>query len=158
MKEIMLSQGMVALVDDEDYDRLNKFKWHIRTSGNNISARRWVTQGNAMLMHREIMGLDKDNKMVVDHKDHNALNNQKSNLRVCTQQQNAFNKTPRGKSKYLGVFWSPKIKRWCVQIKIDGKPKHIGCFLKENEEDAARCYDEKAKSLHGEFANLNFKQ
>jgi hypothetical protein len=106
----------------------------------------------AILMHRVIMkpplGMD------IDHKDHNGLNNQKFNLRICTRKQNARNKRSTGSSIYLGVY---KTKRnyICARISMDGCCKHIGNF--KTEEAAARAYDEVAKRCHGEFANLNFK-
>jgi hypothetical protein len=155
MKLIPLTQGKFAQVDDEGYEYLNQWKWHVKKTINHYSARRWITQGEAISMHRQIMRLTSKEKMVIDHKDHNPLNNQKSNLRICTTKQNTVNRTPHGKSKYLGVWWHEKTKKWIAHIKLNGKPKHLGGF--NNEEDAAKLYDIKAKELYGEFANLNFK-
>ena len=163
MKEIKLSQRnktskynhYVAMVDDEDFEYITKFKWHLRKTGKHLSARRWIAQGNSISMHREILKMAKDDNRVVDHKDHNPLNNQKDNLRICNTWQNNVNRMGGGKSTFLGVGWNNKTKMWMANIKIDGRQRHLGTF--EYEDDAAKCYDRKAKELYGEFANLNFK-
>jgi len=157
MKTIPLTQDKVALVDDEDYCKVIKLKWFAQKGSNNNfyainrgdgshSTRRFIA------MHRFIM--DAPANLQVDHIDHNGLNNQKSNLRICTCQQNQTNKTAFGKSKYRGVFFDEG--RIRCAIKINGKYKYLkGSF--KTEEEAAHAYDVLAKIHHGEFANLNFK-
>jgi len=117
-----------------------------------------------VVMHRQIVGVTDPSKLV-DHIDHNGLNNQRNNLREATKMQNCKNRTSSdgSSSKFLGVclFRSGGIKiperiRWIAAIAIDGKSKHLGIF--ENEEDAARAYDDAAKIHHGQWANLNFKE
>ncbi len=177
MKQIPLSQGsnrkhkklnLFAQVDDEDFERLNAFKWCAHKDKNTFYVLRTVRENGkqySVLMHRVILGIT-DPKILVDHEDHNGLNCQKYNLRKCTNSQNCANVTPRGKSKYLGV--SLKIEKfkkvngeisvyvkWCASICLNRKHFHIGLF--KTEEDAAKAYDKKAKELHKEFANLNFK-
>jgi len=92
---------------------------------------------------------------VVDHIDRNGLNNKRSNLRICTPRQNSYNRigkeTP---SKYKGVRWKKSRNRWVAQIKHYNKAMQVGSF--DNQIDAAKAYDKKAKELFKEFAYLNF--
>lgn len=156
MKEIQLTQGLVALVDDEDYEYLNQWKWHAhKQTRSGYRAIRAVNK-KIIIMARVIMGLE-DKGLLIDHKDRNGLNNQKSNLRLCTKQQNNFNKTPHktSTSKYLGVCLEKRLKnrKWRATITHNYKQIPLGRF--ENEQDAAAAYNLKAKELFGEFANLN---
>jgi len=159
MKEITLSQGKVAQVDDDMFEYLNQWKW---TAYKNPKDKTWyalrATGGRknhkTIYMHREIMNPQAG--MEVDHKDGNGLNNQKGNLRICTKSQNQYNKSiqKNNKSGYKGV-WFDKIRlRWAVSITIDGKSRRIGRYT--DIVQAARAYDEAAKRYYGEFAKLNF--
>lgn len=107
-------------------------------------------------MHREIMDVPKH--LVCDHINHNGLDNRKNNLRTCTRQQNTHNQKPRkkGTSKYKGVDWNKRQKKWRARIYYRGKCHYLGYF--NNEIDAALTYDKKAKELFGEFACLNFSK
>jgi len=146
-----------AQVDDEDYDYLMQWKWCVsRPKKGIVYALRSRKDSNGktlpqIRMHRDILNVT-DKNLDVDHKDHNTLNNQKSNLRIATRAQNSFNRKPRGKSKYLGVSWVAN--RWLSTIVCGSEYYYLGRF--KNEEDAARARDKKAKEIHGEFANLNF--
>jgi hypothetical protein len=93
------------------------------------------------------------NILQVDHIDHNGLNNQKSNLRICTLAENRRNRRARGKSKYLGVYYDNGYIR--AVISVNGIQKRLGYF--KIEETAAMAYDKAATIYHKEFANLNFK-
>jgi len=158
MKEIKMKRGFVAMVDDEDYEHLNQWKWHVLITNKNIYARRDIRGevGQTTKMHRLIMNAPKDKE--VDHIDHNGLNKQKSNLRICTHAQNCMNVNPVGKSRYLGVCLTrngngnPIIRS---TIRTGEKRITIGQFKTEIE--AAKAYDKMAKKYHGDFANLNFK-
>jgi hypothetical protein len=158
MKEITLTQGKVALVDDDTYEYLNQFKWfaHKNNSGPFYAVRTDRTSGKQIkiCMHRLIMGIS-DPKILVDHKDRDGLNNQRYNLRMANKSQNNANRRARrnGSSKYLGVCWDKREKKWRVQIKKNGIIKHVGMF--SNEDDAALAYNEKAIVMHGDFARLN---
>lgn len=157
MKEIKLTQGKVALVDDEDYERLNQFKWCAVFDRNTFYAvrakKRSEGKDRMIKMHWDILGLKG-----VDHIDHNGLNCQKSNLRKCTHQQNMMNRTANknSTSKYKGVSFVSSRNKWLASISTHGKAINLGRH--DNEKDAALAYDKKAIELFGEFAYLNFKQ
>ena len=107
MKEIKLNHGYVTLVDDEDFEYLNQWKWQLNKTGNCIYVDRITTTNKirkVIKMHRLIMNTPKD--MQVDHIDHNGLNNQKNNLRNCSVAQNRMNRKPSGTTKYLGVRYN----------------------------------------------------
>lgn len=155
MKQIPLTQAKSALVDDEDYNALMQFKWYVACNKKTFYAARHL-RGGTHFMHRQIMGLIPGDKRTIDHRDGNQLNNQKSNLRFCTQRQNCRNQKPRKgcSSRYKGVSWEAGCGKWRAIIKNQNKPQDVGYF--KNEIDAARAYDQKAKELFGEFAWLNF--
>jgi len=157
MKEIQLTKGYVALVDDEDYEWLMQFKWYASVSKlGRVCATRNSPRGKGkrktLFMHREIMKPPVG--MVVDHKDGNALDNRRHNLRVCTTAQNNFN---QGKSKknttgFCGVYRNRK----GFQALIGVNGRYISLGIHSDPEDAARAYDAGAIKYHGEFAKLNF--
>lgn len=142
-----------AMVDDDDYDWLNKYNWSVSNCDGWLYASARVNKKSTQ-MHRLIMGVT-DPKIKTDHKDHDGFNCQRYNLRIATNSQNGANRTAKGKSKYLGVFATCKSNKWRAQIRTNGRFIHLGVFLLE--EDAAKAYDKEAIKRHGEFANLNFK-
>ncbi len=151
MKEIKLSRGKVALVDDIDFNTINKYNWNAAYRSGKYYAQR--KEGDKHIyMHRQIMGAT-DRKDIIDHKDGDGLNNQRTNIRRCTFSENQKNKKPSGTSKYLGVNLHGG--RWRAGITYNGKCYHLGLF--KNEVDAAKEYDKAAIINHGEFANINFK-
>ena len=157
MKEISLTQGKVAFVDDEDFERLNKFKWYAIKHGNTFYAKRHKARLNTtrttISMHREIITFA-SNK-VTDHRDGNGLNNCKANLRSCTQQQNKFNqRMPRKDNKLgvKGVCWHKQHKKFYPTIAVNGKKMHLGFF--DILEDADKAYRIAEKKYFGEFARL----
>lgn len=155
MKQIPLTKGYIALVDDEDYDHLCVFKWCFDGSGYAI---RGVTLPNGrrstIRMHRHIMGNPKG--LEIDHIDNNRLNNQRSNLRICTRVENSCNmsKPKINTSGYKGLRFCKRTNKWVAQIKHHKIARSIGYF--NTKEEAARAYDKAAKDLHGSFAKLNF--
>jgi hypothetical protein len=157
MREIQLTQGEVALVDDEDYEYLNQWKWYLKNKYVRYAVR---SVGNKKIqMHRVIMNTP--DGVQVDHRDHNGLNNQRSNLRNCTVSENNRNSVAFGRSKYKGVYFhvttvgGKKYKYIRAAIRVEDKLINLGTF--KTEEDAARARDIATKKYHGEFANLNFK-
>jgi hypothetical protein len=157
MKEIPLSQGKVALVDDEDYEWLSQWKWCASFNGCTWYAVRKDCSGprrRMVKMHRLIMG--EPMGIQVDHINGDGWNNQRKNLRLDPNSQNQHNrrKNRRGSSLFKGVSWRKGCRRWWAYIVHLGVKKHLGYF--DSEEVAARAYDKAAKELFGEFARLNF--
>lgn len=152
MKEINLTQGLVAKVDDKDYQYLNQFKWFARRSGNVFYAERIVTRMGVrqeIFMHNAIMQPQKG--LFVDHIDRNGINCQRHNMRICTRSQNNMNRIAWGQSKYKGVSYNDgKIR---ARIRLNKKLINLGNF--KTEKDAAIAYNNAAKKYFGEFANLN---
>lgn len=151
MKIIKVKSGQEIMVDDCDYPFLSLIKWGIYKD----SKTSYATNDSFGRLHNLIMPVTKP--MEVDHIDRNGLNNQKSNLRICTHQQNNWNQEKKrpGTSKYKGVYWFPNRKKWIARMRINGKTTHLGCFL--NEEDAAKTYDKFALIHFGEYACTNFR-
>ena len=155
---IPLTKGKFAIVDVGDFAEINKHKWYTSQRGRFSYARRGdgIKHGNktAIAMHREIMGHPKN--MYIDHINHNGLDNRRANLRLATPKQNAWNNLPRKgnySSKYKGVSWHKRDRKWYAKIVIHGKAKHLGGF--NDEKAAAAAYNSAAKKLFGEFACLN---
>ncbi len=154
MKEIPLTRGLFAMVDDSDFDELSMVLWQASPdSSGRFRATRKVARGSAVLhMGRVILG---EPDGVVDHIDGNALNNQRHNLRVVTRLQNSWNrlKSKNGSSRYKGVHYLAKWGTWKAQIKCNGRQYQLGHF--KDEETAAAAYRLKAEELYGEFAGLS---
>jgi hypothetical protein len=133
MKEIQLTRGQFALVDDADYEWLNQWKWFAQKHKDSYYAARTrsetetVTRG-IILMHRVIM--DTPDDMQVDHINHNGIDNQRLNLRNCTQQENLWNREPKhGKELPTGVSMFRKTK-YRARITVNYKEIHLGHFTK----------------------------
>ena len=165
----------MALVDDEDFERVNQFKWYY----NDGRASRTVQLGykdqakpknsanqkkGHIHMHRFI--LNAPSNLEVDHKDHNQLNNQKNNIRLCNSSQNKANRRKRADATFTGYkgveyifsYYNGKRKTrekpWLARAQLNGKKYYLGYFT--TAEEAARAYDAKARELFGEFAKTNF--
>ena len=160
MKEIPLTRGYVALVDDADFERVNAHKWQAkvykrRTGSVYIYAMRSVRKNGKRtteLLHRFLN--EGCGGLFVDHIDGNGLNNTRLNMRVCTNAENLRNSNSScGTSKYKGVTWHKQKKMWCSHIRVDRKLKHLGCF--KSETDAALAYNAAALVLFGEYSRIN---
>lgn len=150
MKQISLTQGLITLVDDEDFKYLSQFKWHITTGFN---GKRYAVRYKDIRMHREIMKAPK-NKLV-DHIDGDTFNNQKSNLRICTKGENNRNVSVRKDNKFgfKGVNYRVSHRKFRAYISTGEKILHLGYY--ETPIEAAKAYNEAAIKYHGEFAGLN---
>ncbi len=157
MKEIILINGGVTLVDDADYEALNQYRWAKMKVKHRYYVKRSIScghrgTGKTILMHREIMTPEVWQQ--VDHRDRDGLNNQRSNLRLCNQTQNNGNQRLRrdNTSGFRGVNWHKLMKKWTAEIRPAGKKKVLGYF--DNPKDACVAYDIAAKQLYGEFYNV----
>ena len=160
MKEIKLTQGKVAIVDDEDFEYLDQWKWYAKKNprSDTYYAARSISfyvdgkrKQGTKYMHKEI--LDAPRGMEVDHENHNGLDNQKSNIRICTQSQNQRNRL-KYKNNTRGYKGVSSLRKYIVaQIFVDGKNKWLGYF--KTPELAAKAYNKAAIKYFGEFAQLN---
>jgi hypothetical protein len=162
-KEIELTKGYVAIVDDKNFEKLNAIKWCACEDGNNVYALHSFKNDETgkrevISMHRFIMGVPK--KIKIDHVDGNGLNNLEENLRHCTNAENAHNMKIERKNNttgFKGVSYYPannSINPYSAHIGYRGKLIHLGYYT--TVQQAARAYDRKAKELFGEFAALNY--
>jgi hypothetical protein len=147
--EIPLTQGKVALIDDEDYDKIKDYKWYACRRRSVFVAQTW----DSKFMHRIIM--DAKSGEMVDHINGDPLDNRRQNLRLVTNKQNLQNscKWTKGTSQYKGVSWQSTRHKWLAQIMVDGKVKFLGYH--ETELEAAKAYNEGAVKYFGEYANVN---
>jgi|ERR1035437_9474536 hypothetical protein len=157
MKAITLTQGFVALIDDADYDRVSAFKWSATKTTTNVYGVRKVRtpsgRTTSQLLHRFIMGVTHP-RIDVDHEDHNGLNCQRRNLRLCVRGENDGNRRKsRGASQYKGVSWDSGRGLWRAYITIRKTSRFLGRF--HDERDAALAYDTAARAAFGEFAFCN---
>jgi hypothetical protein len=160
--KISLPSGEHVLVDGEDFEILNQFKWFLFESSGIKYARGYLKSKDKHkpLMHRVIMGVVREPSILIDHKNRNGLDNRRSNLRICTRAENQYNAIGRRESKhsrFKGVSKMPDTrnlsKPWIAQIQKEGKVFRLGNFATENQ--AAEAYNEKAKEIFGEFSRLN---
>ena len=154
-REITLSRGLIALVDDVDYERVAAKRWSVvraRQIAEVYYARHafWVDgKSQSILLHRFI--LDAPAGQPVDHVNGDRLDCRRANLRFCTLSQNAANRAPRPNA-FKGV--NRRSSRWEAHIKVDGVDFYLGTH--DAPEDAARAYDRAAIERFGQFARVNF--
>lgn len=161
MRELPLTQGKVARVDDADYEDLSQHNWYagrirrrwyaLRNGSRTLGPRRIVK------MHHEVAGRPPDG-LETDHVNGDGLDNRRANLRFVTHAQNMANALPLlgCSSRFKGVYWDKRDRRWVARIKSGGKSRRLGCFT--NEKQAAHAYDAAAIAQWGEYARLNFRQ
>jgi len=164
VKKIKLTQGKFALVDNEDYEWLNNFKWCLYS---NLYAKRGhtVKKGvyKTLLMHREILEKHQikiPKNLQVDHKNHNGLDNRKINLRLVTKTQNQFNsvKQVNNTSGYKGVSWDKNRNKWSSAIMIEGKFIHLGRYKELWIAKLARKWAEKLYQGEYRYENIGCPQ
>lgn len=158
MRLIQLTQGKCALVDEEDFESLNAWKWYAnRSDGKTFYAMRnskdALGKPKLVLMHRIIIGAMPHQQ--VDHINHDGLDNRRSNLRLCTSGENSRNRRINrdNTSGFKGVIWEKNRQKFRAAIRANGKRYYLGYF--ECPEEAARTYDAAALLLHGQFACPN---
>lgn len=163
MKYIPLTKGKFAIVDDEDFEAANQFRWYAQASRYKdqppvFYAARRLRKGRLILLHRWLLGVFSD-EIEVDHKNFDTLDCRRRNLRKVTSQQNSFHlRKIRRKcsSRFKGVCHVPKVNSrnpWIAYINCSGRRSYLGYF--SNEQVAAKAYNVAARSLFGQFAVLN---
>ena len=149
--------GRSAMIDSVYYPLVIQHGWHVveRVEDGRVTAGPYAAttlrgSGKTLYLHTLITGWPE-----VDHRDHNGLNCQMSNLREVTRPLNSANRRPGPghTSRYKGVSWTPRSRPWKAEIRTDGKAIYLGLFM--SEEAAARAYDRAALAIWGEFACLN---
>lgn len=160
-KEILLNNGWVAKVDDEDYKIISQLKWHVVKWGKCFYAlhtgpRDEYGKQHPISMHRMIMEAKIGEQ--IDHKNRDGLDNRKCNLRKCSTKENIRNcgLSSRNKTGYKGVRYSKE--RDYYTCRLDAKEHKIYLGIFENKEEAALVHDEAAEIYYGEFAYLNFPE
>lgn len=156
------ARGRVALVDDEDWDMVMRFSWHVieqdkgpgrKPSGPYAQTALPATgdgkHGKLIRMHVLIMG-----QRYIDHANGNGLDNRRSNLRPATSSQNRANADGYAASGFKGVYWKERVGKYQAMIRVDREGTSLGYFCDPAE--AARAYDAAARAAFGEFARLNF--
>jgi len=158
MKKIPLTQGKYALVDDEEYKLLSKFKWHYGQYGNTGYAKRIIwdkenKKSKIVRMHHFILPLQKG--LMVDHINGNGIDNRKQNLRLVTKAQNMMNKkAPKNNtSGFKGVAWHKQNNRWRAYLTVHGKQISLGLY--DTKKEAAKAWNLAARAYFGEYALLN---
>ena len=155
--EVELTQGQTTIIDIQDMELVGKYRWHAAKSRGGFRATTNVSDkdGRFKTLYLYRLLTEPEEELVVDHEDHDQLNNRRSNLRVCTQAQNSQNRTSRknSSSEYLGVSWFKRDKKWGANIQVNYKSLNLGRF--KSEIDAVKAYNKAALYHFGEFANLN---
>ncbi len=158
-RRIKLTRGKYAIVDAEDFEKLNQYKWHCTYNGyacrsvyiSGIKNKKQVY----VFMHNTVCPAPAGK--ITDHVNRNKLDNRKANLRPATQKQNVWNrriKKENRKTQYNGIMWRRDRKKWRVRLTINGRQRTFGHY--DDEIEAAKAYDEMAKKYRGDFAVLNF--
>jgi hypothetical protein len=159
---IPLTQGIIALVDIDDYERISRFDWYAYKNRNTFYAGRNVPgiskAQDMVLMHREILGLSRGDGIKVDHRNRNGLDNRRENLRVASTSINNHNRRIQSNntSGYRGVSWHKDAKKWSAGVTINGKWRYLG--LHNDIISAAKTRDLETIKIYGKDSVLNFPE
>jgi hypothetical protein len=158
MRQVSLTKGAIALVDDIDYNLVMSYKWHLDASGYAAHSFWDASTGKKhnVRLHRLLIRVKP--LFTVDHVNGNRLDYRRANLRIATREQNMWNrrKFANRTSQFKGVKWR-KLKsggHWQATVTYHGKRQHLGSF--DSEYHAALVYDWAASELFGDFARINF--
>ena len=152
MKQIQLTQGKVAIVDDEDFEELNKFKWYCKR-GYAVRTTRIDDKYQTQFIHRIVN--DTPDGLFTDHINSNKLDNRRQNLRSCTIAENSKNRklSKNNSSSFKGVSFNKEKGKWIARIRVNNKNKFLGYY--DSAEEAASIYDKASIELHKEFCKTN---
>ncbi len=153
MKSISVG-NKIALVDDSDYPMLEKHSWSLHSCGYAVIGIWNNGKTKTVYMHKMILG-DESKNGIVDHINHNPLDNRRENLRIVTRQQNHMNMYGHKNafSKFKGVCFCKQTGKWSASLTYFYKKVWLGRHNTEIE--AAKAYNDAAKKYFGEHALLN---
>ena len=155
--EILFPNGDSFFIDREDFVKVSAYTWHKGKRGYPIAhtSRKDVDGHKTITLHRYLLGFPQN--CDIDHIDGNKMNNRRSNLLICSHQQNSFNQKMRNTntSGYYGVSQMKSCGRYEAYIHVDGKKKYLGLY--KTAEEAAQVRDDAAIIYFGKFAKLNFE-
>ena len=158
-RRIYIGEGLYTIVDPDIYYRIGHLRWSVcgderKDYAARIDRKFRYGRTKTIFLHREIMNAPRG--LLVDHRNGDSLDNRRANLRLATHSQNMQNRRKRKNttSRYTGVCFEKRRKKWTANITVNKKKIWIGRF--DDEIEAAKAYDEAARKEHGEFARLNF--
>lgn len=148
----LTNSKLFAIIDEDDYLLIAAYDWWLRKDEFRNYVQTKIGR-DSICIHQLILPAKQG--FIIDHKDHNGLNNQRNNLRYATQEQNSFNRRMRldNSSGYKGVSWAETSKKWRVQLQAGGTKRNGG--LHNTKEEAALAYNKLAIRYFGEYATLN---
>ncbi len=151
-RELILTTGQTCIIDAENYEWLNRWKWRLN-AGYVTRSTRAGGRNSAFLIHREILGLQRGNKLQGHHINHNTLDNRRINLEIVTAQQNSTDQRKfAGASGLKGASWRKDAKRWRASIMVNYRTIHLGYYGSAEEAHAA--YKVAAVLYQGKFARF----
>lgn len=158
MKLPLKNKDFTVEIDDDDFRVVGGLNWYCIKAGRGHRYAGWYFKDrdgkeSLLLMHRVLFSLQHGDKMEVDHRDRNGLNNKRENIRLCEHKENMRNRkiSKANKCGLKGVYASGN--KWRAEIKFNGKKIHIGCF--STKEDAHDAYKKSASELHADFARFS---